>query len=297
MRQGDLVVRKSYNGDIVFRIQQLTQQKALLKGTDFRLLADSPLTDLSALSESSRNRYEEEMRVKVAESVRRMEQFRRGQVDRNRALLKQELRNTHPYFEVPGKVLHLDGDQSYMHKSMDLYKELGVPAQGFYVPESQMADTLQRLLPQLRPDIVVLTGHDGLVRTRNAEGARNLSSYKNSHHFVNAVNVARQYERNRDALVIFAGACQSHFEALLMAGANFASSPRRVLIHALDPLYIASKVALTPIKETVHIVDVIHHTMSGLDGLGGIETRGSYRIGLPSLQAGETSYPQANSLT
>ncbi|WP_409343869.1 sporulation peptidase YabG [Paenibacillus sp. MBLB4367] len=297
MRQGDLVVRKSYNGDIVFRIQQLMQQKALLKGTDFRLLADSPLTDLSALSESSRNRYEEAMKAKVAESMRRMEQFRRGQADRNRALLKQEMRDAHPYFEVPGKVLHLDGDQSYMRKSMDLYNELGVPAQGFYVPESQMADALQRLLPQLKPDIVVLTGHDGLIRTRSADGARNLASYKNSHHFVNAVNVARQYERNRDALVIFAGACQSYFEALLMAGANFASSPRRVLIHALDPLYIASKVSLTPIKETVHIVDVIHHTMSGLDGLGGIETRGSYRIGLPSLQTGVGAHPQSTSAT
>ena len=34
-------------------------------------------------------------------------------------------------------------------------------------------------------------------------------------------------------LIIVAGACQSHFEALLQAGANFASSPGSVLIHAL----------------------------------------------------------------
>lgn len=110
-----------------------------------------------------------------------------------------------------------------------------------------------------------------------------LSSYKNSHNFVNAVRVARQYEKNRDGLVIVAGACQSHFEALLQAGANFASSPARVLIHALDPLCIAAKVAFTPIHETVNIVDVIGLTHSGLEGLGGLETRGSYRKGVPNI--------------
>lgn len=31
-------------------------------------------------------------------------------------------------------------------------------------------------------------------------------------------------------LVIFAGACQSYFEAIISAGANFASSPARILI-------------------------------------------------------------------
>ncbi len=33
-----------------------------------------------------------------------------------------------------------------------------------------------------------------------------------------------------DELVIFAGACQSHYEEIIKAGANFASSPHRILM-------------------------------------------------------------------
>jgi spore coat assemly protein len=78
-----------------------------------------------------------------------------------------------------------------------------------------------------------------------------------------------------------AGACQSHFEALLQAGANFASSPGRIMIHALDPVYVAVRASYTSVKETMKIGDISPHTMSGIDGVGGIETRGSYRIGMP----------------
>ncbi len=41
--------------------------------------------------------------------------------------------------------------------------------------------------------------------------------------------------------VIFAGACQSYFEAIISAGANFASSPARILIDFLDPIMVAEK--------------------------------------------------------
>lgn len=112
-----------------------------------------------------------------------------------------------------------------------------------------------------------------------------LESYKNSIHFMRAVQVARRYERNRDALAIVAGACQSHFEALLQAGANFASSPGRVMIHALDPVQVAFRISFTSIKETVDMADIIGHTVSGIKGIGGIESRGSYRVGLPRLQS------------
>ena len=53
MKQGDLVVRKSYGGDVLFKIQELTSQKALLKGMDYRLLADSPIYDLSVVQADS----------------------------------------------------------------------------------------------------------------------------------------------------------------------------------------------------------------------------------------------------
>lgn len=186
-----------------------------------------------------------------------------------------------PYFEIPGKVLHLDGDGNYLKKSMQLYNTMHVLAHGLHIHESQMADVLYRLLPQIKPDIVVITGHDGVLKNRAAGELYSLNSYKNSQNFVNAVRVAREYEKNRDGLVVIAGACQSHFEALLQAGSNFASSPGRILIHALDPVYIAIKASFTSIREAINLPDVIHGTISGIDGIGGIETMGRYRIGLP----------------
>ena len=76
---------------------------------------------------------------------------------------------------------------TYLRKSMQLYGELRVPAEGFYIPEAQMAEALHRLLPQIKPDIVVITGHDGIFKHRKGGGPSNLVSYKNSQNFVNAV--------------------------------------------------------------------------------------------------------------
>ncbi|KIL39409.1 sporulation peptidase YabG [Gordoniibacillus kamchatkensis] len=282
MKQGDLVTRKSYGGDVMFRIQQLESNRAVLRGIDYRLLADAPLTDLAVVEPTEPFRYPQSAASLVQEAMQRWGHIKAS---------LQRRRYNHPlgfagksdaYFEVPGKVLHLDGDSSYLRKSMALYGELRVPAEGFHVPEAEMANALYRLLPQIRPDIVVITGHDGILKTRRSDVA-NLSSYKNSLNFVNAVAIARQFERNRDALTIVAGACQSHFEALLQAGANFASSPGRVLIHALDPLCIAAKAAYTSIKDTVSMHEIVQMTVSGLDGLGGIETRGTFRIGIPGI--------------
>ncbi|HWR07173.1 sporulation peptidase YabG, partial [Sporomusa sp.] len=79
----------------------------------------------------------------------------------------------------------------------------------------------------------------------------------------------------------FAGACQSHFEAILSSGANFASSPNRIFIHAYDPVFIAEKVAFTPINKTVEVSDAITASVTGIDGVGGLETRGKFRLGMP----------------
>lgn len=283
---GDLVVRKSYGGDVTFRVEKIVREQAIIKGTEFRLLADAPLTDLLKVNSNAPGEKTQRARIKATESLQWLHQDRLQQVERNQTVLGQEWypAGEPPFFEVPGKVLHLDGDERYLKKSLSLYEKLKVPAHGYYVTESAMAGALYRLLPSIQPDIVVLTGHDGVLKNRPTADLYNLSSYKNSKHFVEAIRTARQYERNFDALTIVAGACQSHFEAMLQAGANFASSPARVLIHALDPVYIAAKASLTSIRETIHITDVLNHTISGTQGVGGIETRGSYRIGLPKLK-------------
>ena len=77
---------------------------------------------------------------------------------------------------------------------------------------------------------------------------RNSQDYLHSLDFVEAIKKAREYQPDKDALVIFAGACQSYYELLVASGANFASSPSRKNIHALDLLLSQLKSQSTNIK-------------------------------------------------
>jgi spore coat assembly protein len=279
---GDFVTRHSYGGDIRFVIVGLTPDGvvATLKGIEVRLLADAPTADLMPATDSDLR-----LRTAVETKLERdalvlVEQRRR--ILRSKAGFRSERnRQDRDFFERPGRVLHLDGDGAYLDKCLKIYLRLGIRAIGKTVPESQMAARMPALLESCSPDILVITGHDGVVGPGRSTEVLNLEHYRNSDHFVKAVKAARRYERSLDELVIFAGACQSHYEALLEAGANFASSPERILIHALDPVFVAERVAYTPINETVDIFRVVRTTITGTDGLGGMETRGKYRIGLP----------------
>lgn len=281
MKLGDLVVRKSYGGDVLFRIAALLQQTAVLRGTDYRLLADAPVGDLEPVRNPDELRGPRTARVQASESVRRMQEERLQFKDR-KDVDAAPAGQGKPYFEMPGKVLHLDGDANYLKKSMAVYSQLRIPAEGIHCHESQMAAAVADLLPRVRPDIVVITGHDGVFKNRS--NYELLTSYKNSNNFLQAVRTARSYDKSRDSLIVVAGACQSHFEALMSAGANFASSPARIMIHALDPVYVAVRAAFTPFRETIDLPDVISNTISGMRGVGGVESLGKYRIGLPNIK-------------
>lgn len=287
MNLGDLVIRKSYGGDVTFRVENIVQNKAVIKGTEFRLLADSPLDDLVQVPPTRITERGQQAQIKAIESLSWLRKDRQEQSQRSGESVSgtwTQSPKEAAYFEVPGKVLHLDGDALYLKKSLSLYEQLRIPAEGHHIHESKMAETLYRLLPRVRPDIVVITGHDGVLKQQQGYDLYSLSSYKNSQNFVAAIQVAREYERNFDALTIVAGACQSHFEALLGTGANFASSPGRILIHALDPVYIAAKASFTSIRDTVNLSDVLNHTISGNQGMGGIETRGASVSGCPGCR-------------
>ena len=182
-------------------------------------------------------------------------------------------------FQIPGRVLHIDGDNEYLETCLERYKKLGIEAVGVHVKEKDQPSKVYELLKKYRPDILVLTGHDGVIRDEH--GYASIDNYRNSKYFIEAVKEARRYNDNLDGLVIFAGACQSMYQKIIEAGANFASSPYRVLIHALDPVYICKKVAFTGINSIISPEDVITTTITGFKGIGGIETRGKYRDGYP----------------
>lgn len=276
-KAGEIVGRISYGMDLFFKILEIdnNRQRALLKGLDMRLLADASLTDLAYPESQALQEYQSRSVKAEKECLRKI--FRRRTIEREHLRGKSGLA-PEEFFEMPGTILHLDGDPEYLEECRKAYQALGVQVFGFFVPEKKQPEQIWGMLNEHRPDILVLTGHDAYLKSGNFHSS---SSYRNSSYFLEATRKARQYEPGKDDLVIFAGACQSNYEALLEAGANFASSPQRALIHALDPVFIMEKVAFTPINETVNIYEVIQHTITGLDGVGGLETRGKFRLGLP----------------
>ena len=85
---------------------------------------------------------------------------------------------------------------------------------------------------------------------------------------------ARRWEFGENKLSIFAGACQSYYEAIMKAGANFASSPARILIDFKDPLVVAEKIAKTDSNKFISIKDIADDLRDGEKGISGSGTMG-----------------------
>ena len=177
---------------------------------------------------------------------------------------------------ILGKILHLDGDRKYSEKSYNYYQKMGLNAIVKNIPEYKQPQVVYHLLEVYQPDILVITGHDEMIK----KGTRyyDIYNYRNSKYFVETVKEARRYDNDYDKnLVIFAGACQSYFEALMSAGANFASSPARILIDFLDPLIVAGKIATTEKYKFVTIDDIAYELRDGKKGISGIGANGKLR--------------------
>ncbi|MDE6284343.1 MAG: hypothetical protein K2M17_01180 [Bacilli bacterium] len=175
--------------------------------------------------------------------------------------------------------MQIDGDSEYLERCLKFYKKNGIFAIGKKIKEEHIYEQLRGLLIEYKPDIVVITGHDAYFKKKG--NIEDLSSYKNSENFVKAVKVARNVEKSHEKLVIIAGACQSNYEELIKAGANFASSPKRVNIHALDPAIIASTIALTERNKEIDLVELLNKTKYKSDGMGGLICNGLMYVGYP----------------
>ncbi len=278
----DIVARKSYGMDILFKIADTKSSGRnidyVLKGIDYRIEADAPETDLILQTRKDVDMKRSAVRSKV-ENKTRSAYAHAGSVMLKKAVGRDTPKDNSVRFSRPGKVLHLDGDNEYLSTCLEEYRKMGVDATGRHVAEKEQPAVVFRLLNEHRPDILVLTGHDGVAKTK--EGFGSIANYRNSKYFVESVREARRFDPDFDGLIIFAGACQSMYPEIISAGANFASSPRRVLIHALDPVLVSQKVANTSFNAVLSPNDVIGVTITGADGIGGLQVRGKYRSGYP----------------
>ncbi|EOU1109041.1 TPA: sporulation peptidase YabG [Clostridium perfringens] len=288
MKVGDLVVRKSYSKDITFKIIDIKENEEgityILKGLHIRIIADSKGEDLEKVEDDFAGDKDKYFDSKMNDIIKKVILSRE---QKNNQLMtrfeKNDLKGIEKekklVFGRPGRILHIDGDSLYMETCLKAYKQLHLNAIGIAIPEREQPLKILSLVKEYNPDIVVLTGHDGVLK--DSKGMLDLSNYRNSKYFIESVKILRNYNSSYDELVIFAGACQSCYESILESGANFASSPNRVLIHCLDPVLVCERVAYTRIDEIVSIKDVIENTITGIKGVGGLQTRGKYREGYP----------------
>ena len=84
---GDYVTRNSYNNDVVFKIINIDDDLYYLKGVNIRLYADSYKEDLKLYNSDNNN---DDTFLPTIEEYRKL--------------------NRSEYFYLPGKILHLDGE-------------------------------------------------------------------------------------------------------------------------------------------------------------------------------------------
>ena len=248
----DVVTRKKYNHDVIFKIIDIKENVYYLEGIFVRLLADSDFDDLVIVDELEyRNQQIEDQKYQ------------------DEIVKKIKKNNKYLY----GKILHIDGDSKYLNKCQRLYDLIGIYAKCLYVKESQLESIILELIDEYSPDIVVITGHDSY----NNLGIRDLNNYMNSRYFFNACKKIRS-KYGKDHIFLIAGACQSNFEAMIASGCNYAMSKQRVNIHALDPAIVAIKAATTPFDKILYPKDILDYTISKNKGIGGIESYGKMRL-------------------
>ena len=274
IKKGQIVGRKSYGKDIIFKVSNIIEKTnkkiAILNGVIERIEADSEISDLELIE---KNKVKEILKKLDNRLEKRVINTKNHFKDRNYkiGLLTNSTKAKEKI--VSGKILHLDGDRKYSEKSYRYYKKLGLNAVVKNISEYRQSKVVYQLLQTYDPDILVITGHDGMIKS----GTRynDIYNYRNSRYFIETVKEARRYDKENDKkIVIFAGACQSYFEAIISAGANFASSPARILIDFLDPLVVAEKVALTEKYRYITIDDIAYELRDGKDGVSGIGANG-----------------------
>jgi hypothetical protein len=179
IKPGDVVARSSYSGDILFRVEKVVkdkhQQSALLRGMFVRLYASAPLHDLEKKNDN------EVVQVK-SDFLRKKQSYIRRALKRQSRTRKIPIntgsRSSSDFFELPGKVLHLEGDRMYCDRCLKTYLRLAVPCQVVHIPEWEQPDAVVKYLKENRPDILVLTGHDAVKK--GVQDYLNMDYYRNS---------------------------------------------------------------------------------------------------------------------
>ena len=238
----------------IYIIEEVISDEVLLKGLTYRNMISTKVDNLVLANINDVNQILDNQNKVI-------NKFKTSSLQRN------------PNHLIYGTILHIDGDKEYLDSCMSLYKEMNIFANGIYIKEEDVKNKIEKLILELTPDIVVITGHD----LYNGKGLKDIENYKNTKHFKDALRIIRKHF-NQESMSVIIGACASHFEALIASGANFSSSPKRINIHTYDPAIIAIKVATTSINKIVDFEQILKFIENKKDAFGGIETKGKMKI-------------------
>ena len=280
IKKGEIVGRISYNKDVIFEVTNIIKTKnntiCILKGITERIEADSPLEDLEIMDKRIVSKTIEKEEKKLLEKMK--EHINLGNSKKNNNFFRFFNEEKNGIKKIyTGKILHLDGDKRYSEKSIRFYRNLRLNAIVRNIPESKQANNIIYLLNRYEPDILVITGHDGMIK--KGTNFNDIYNYRNSRYFIKTVNIARRWDHPKAKnLAIFAGACQSFYEAIMSAGANFASSPARIMIDFIDPLIVAQRIATTDSKRYLTINDIEDELRDGRMGIDGVGTMGKKEV-------------------
>lgn len=248
---GDIV---KYNNDI-YIIEEIFESYVKLSGYSYRVVDTVDMTDI------------------IKADIIDIEKENKSNIRKIKNITEHNKRSKKNKNVLFGRVLHIDGDKRYLESCMNLYNKIGVPATGIYIHEQNVHNKIEEIILELHPDVVVITGHDNY----NNKDIKDINNYENSKYFIETIIKIRNHFTFFE-LVIIAGACSSHFEALIANGANFASSPKRINTHTYDPAVIAIKIATTSCNQLVDFNGIIKYIENGKDAIGGIETYGKMKM-------------------
>ena len=215
IKKGDIVGRKSYGKDILFSVKNIIDTPrgkiAILRGLIERIEVDSYIEDLEKIDKKyikQEMTYFEDRLNKRLEAVAEYNNRKISQIKKynnKRKKLKDIVTPVDRTFQkiLTGKILHLDGDKKYSEKSFRYYQKLGLNVIVKNIPEYRQPRVIYSLLKVYKPDILVVTGHDGMIK--KGTGFYDLYNYRNSRYFVETVKEARRYDKEAGKnLVIFA---------------------------------------------------------------------------------------------
>src|SRR5699024_6845902 len=129
---------------------------------------------------------------------------------------KREYQSTDGYqqinfFQLPARVLHVDGDQTYLKKCIELYNRVGVQVLGVHMDEKDTRCPIVAVIDKLDARNKGITGHDSFAKHSGVRS--DLRPYCRGRFFAETFREERLVVPAVDKLITLAGACQSDFES------------------------------------------------------------------------------------